>query len=212
MRNLDKISIKSAPRHRGNVLKLLTAGALALMSGFGILVSGGCEKGESYSELLREEEKAVNWYLAQHRVEMDIPADGHFETGEDAPFYRMDRDGTVYMQVIDPGDAECKAESGEKIYFRFKRENIILMYNGTPAPPYGNTDDLSSSVGPTYFFYGNKTYPTTVQYGTGIQVPLEYLGLDSEVNLVLKSYSGFTEDQTLCQPFLLNVKYFKATY
>lgn len=212
MYNRENRIIDSASRHRGGMLKMLTLSALALMSGFGMLISGGCEKGESYSELLREEEKAVNWYLAQHRVEMDIPEDNLFETGEDAPFYRMNSDGTVYMQVIDPGDAECKAENGEKIYFRFKRENIILMYDGTPAPPYGNTDDLASSVGPTYFFFGNKTYPSTTQFGTGIQVPLEYLGLNSEVNLVLKSYSGFIEDQTLCQPFLINVKYFKATY
>ena len=184
----------------------LALGALAL------LMLGACSKSESYSEMLRDEEKAVNWYLAQHRVEVAPPADSVFQTGEKAPFYRMDEDGTIYMQVIRAVDRKERPAAGEKVYFRFSRCSIKTMYDGGNAFWAGNADDLGNDVGPTYFFFGNKTYPSTTQFGTGLQVPMEYMGIGSEVNLVLKSYAGFVQDQTQCQPYLMNVKYFKAEY
>lgn len=176
-----------------------------------------CDKTESYSDLLRDEEQAVNWYLAQQRVETEPPADGNFEVGPNAPFYRMDEDGTVYMQVIDKGDLNERPEEGDKVFFRFTRKNIKGMYQGTTSGGFGNMDNLDSPLGSTYLFYGNDTYPNSTQYGTGIQVPLEYFGFYSEVNLVLKSYSGFTgstfqAEQSSCTPFLYNVKYYKPEY
>ena len=51
-----------------------------------------------------------------------------------------------------------------------------------------------------------------LEYGTGIQMPLKFLGYGSEVNLVLKSYYGFQEDQTSCIPYLINIRYFKPEY
>ena len=187
-------------------LSALAAGALA-----------SCDDTESYSDLLRDEEKAVNWYLAQQTVETSVPADSVFITGADAPFYRMDEDGTVYMQVINPGDPDNRPKEGDKVLFRFERQNIKAMYNGIDPGSYGNMDNLDSSVGSTYLFYGNKVYPTTTQFGTGMQIPLDYLGYYSEVNLVLKSYSGFTgttfqSEQSSCIPFLVNVKYYKPEY
>lgn len=177
-----------------------------------VAMMSGCSDSESYSDLLRDEMRAVNWYLAQEKVETAIPADSIFETGADAPFYRMDDDGTVYMQVVTAGDKNKRPVSGEKVYFRFSRRNIKLMYEGGAAPAEGNSDNLNNAVGATYFFYGNKIYPTTVQFGTGIQLPMDYMGYNTEVNLVLKSYSGFTQDQSSCVPYIVNVKYYKAEY
>ena len=59
-----------------------------------------CDDSKSYADLLRDEEAAVNWYLAQNRVEPRVPEDSVFKVGKDAPFYRMNNDGTVYMRVI----------------------------------------------------------------------------------------------------------------
>lgn len=182
----------------------------------GLLTS--CDKTESYSDLLRDEEKAVNWFLAQHRVEVEAPADAAgFEIGENAPFYRMDKDGTVYMQVLNVGDLNDRPEEGDKVFFRFQRRNIKNMWMGTDAPSNGNMDNLNTNIGSTYLFYGNTVYPNSTQFGTGIQVPLDYLGYYSEVNLVVKSYSGFTgqtfsAEQTSCIPFLINVKYYRPEY
>ena len=200
-------------------IRLIGRGILPISAAILAAVTmAGCEKGESYADLLRDEEKAVNWYLAQHRVEIEAPAKAEdFEIGENAPFYRMNTDGTVYMQVINRGDLSDRPQTDDKVYFRFERTNIKNLWQGSSSIPQGNMDNLNSSIGSTYLFYGNTKYPNSTQYGTGRQVPLDYLGYYSEVNLVIKSYSGFTgtsfsAEQTACIPFMYNVKYYKPEY
>lgn len=183
-------------------------GALTVI--LSLLSLSGCKDGESYSDLLRDEEKAVNWFLADKRVEMSVPENNDFEIGDDAPFYRMNEDGTVYMQVINMGDMNDRPQKDDKVYFRFMRRNIKVMYEGSTPIEAGNMNDFNNPLGSTYFFYGNTLYPNSTQYGTGIQIPLDYLGYYAEVNLVLKSYSGFTVDQSQCLPYIINVKYYKA--
>lgn len=168
-----------------------------------------CSKSESYSEMLRDEEKAVNWWLANHRVEASVPADSVFEIGEDAPFYKMDEDGYVYMQVINPG-TDVRPVKNDRVYFRYMRANIRAMYEGGTVSWTGNSDNMDMS--PTSLIFGNYDLTSTSQWGEGIQVPLQYLGYDCEVNLVLKSYNGFTSDQSQCIPYVVNVRYFKAIY
>ncbi len=70
--------------------------------------------------------------------------------------------------------------------------------------------------GDTYFILGSQS-GTSANYGSGIQMPLKFFGYDCEVNLVLKSYYGFTNynnynDQSSCQPYLVNVRYFRPEY
>ena len=187
------------------ICRLFGAALMALTA----MTATSCKDSESYSDLLREEEKAVNWYLAAQRVETEVPADGNFEIGENAPFYRMDEDGTVYMQVINKGDMDNRPVADDKVFFRFSRKNIKLLYETGSAFEVGNIHDFNSSLGATYFFYENRTYPNSTTYGTGIQLPLKYLGYNSEVNLVLKSYSGFSVDQSQCIPYIIKVKYYK---
>lgn len=172
-----------------------------------------CEKTQSYSELLREEEKAVNLFLANQKVCLEIPADSiSFETGENAPYYKMDEDGYLYMQVIKKGDYQNKIKKGDLVYFRFTRTNIKdWMFYGVEYSE-GNSDTFVGDYGNTSFVFGNTYLSSTTQFGTGIQTPLEYLGYNSEVNLVLKSYNGFTSDQTQCIPWLVNIRYFKPEY
>ena len=170
-----------------------------------------CSKTESYSELLREEEKAVNWYLASQKVELDIPSDSiSFITGDDAPFYKLDEDGYVYMQVISKGDMLDRVEGGDLVYFRYERKNLKYIYLGLDGDDSGNCGDLSYS--PSSFVYKNQTLTSTLKWGTGIQMPLKFFGYNCEVNLVLKSYYGFASDQTTCMPYLINVRYFKPEY
>lgn len=178
-----------------------------------VLCGTSCSKGKSYSELLREEEKACNWYLSNQRVEPSVPADSILKTGPDAPYYRIDDDGNIYMQVIELGDTTDMAEVGDIVYFRFTRWNIKWLYQGETLNGAGNADDLgTSTLGPTSFVYGNYQVSSSAAYGSGIQSPLRFVGNNSEVNLVLKSYYGFSTDQSECLPYLINVKYFKAEY
>lgn len=175
---------------------------------------GACSKSQSYSELLRDEEHAVNWFLSGYNVSLDLPEDPKDlitvkEMGENAPFYKLDSDGYVYMQVVS-ADFSDMVEESDLVYFRYERESISDMYKGVEGESMGNSEYLPN--GTTSFVYRNTYLPSTTRWGTGIQMPLQYLGYNSEVNLVLKSYYGFTEEQTYCIPFLINIRYFKPEY
>lgn len=179
-----------------------------VLAGMTSLIS--CSKSESYSELLKEEEKAVNWYLASQRIEIDIPADSlSFEIGPEAPFYKLDNEGYVYMQIVSR-DLSERVKTGDVVYFRFMRENIKYMYEGIETNPVGNSDYLG--YGPASFVYQNNYLSSTTQWGNGIQMPLKFVGYNSEVNLILKSYYGFAEEQQYCIPYIMNIRYFKPEY
>ena len=187
----------------------------------GALIIGGCSKSQSYSELLREEEKACNWYLADKNVDLELPDD--IETiittqtldangvayGDNAPFYKLDEDGYVYMQVVRAVFDDPVSE-GDLVYFRFLRESIKDLYEGVEGGQTGNSDYLPN--GTTSFIYKNTFLSSTTTWGTGIQMPLKYMGYNSEVNLVLKSYYGFTDEQSYCIPYIINLRYFKPEY
>lgn len=191
-------------------------GLVAVLAG-----ESGCSKTQSYSELLREEERACNWYLAAKNVTLELPEDPkNFITtetldgegtpyGDNAPFYKMDEEGYVYMQVV-RADFSDMVDEGDLVYFRFLRESIKDLYAGVETIPWGNTDYLPN--GTTSFVYKNTYLSSTTTWGTGIQMPLKYLGYGSEVNLVLKSYYGFADEQSYCIPYIINLKYFKPEY
>ncbi|MCH5242131.1 MAG: DUF4827 family protein [Muribaculaceae bacterium] len=186
---------------------------IILFSGILILMSS-CSKTQSYSELLRDEEHAVNWFLADYNVVLELPSDikdliTYEQAGDDAPYYKLDSEGYVYMQVVRANFSEMVNE-GDLVYFRFSRESIEDMYNGVESNSTGNSDYLPN--GTTSFIYKNTYLPSTTTWGTGIQEPLKYIGYNSEVNLVLKSYYGFTEEQSYCIPYLMNIRYFKPEY
>ena len=169
-----------------------------------------CSEGESYSDRLNTERKACNSYLAGFQVINDIPKDTNFVTGKDAPFYRIEPNGQVYMQVLRAGDRiNDKAKNGETIYFRFSRSNLETWYStGVMELDTSNEDDLSQEA--TYFNYKDFTLAVSSQWGYGIQLPLEFLGVDCEVNLVIKSQYGLTSEMSYVVPFLYHVRYFHS--
>lgn len=171
-----------------------------------------CKETKSYSDLLEEEERAVNWYLAQQRVVPYVPDDSVFEVGPDAPFYRMNTDGTVYMRVLNAGDMENRPQKGQTVYFRFTRTDLKQLSNGYPIGSGGNLEDNMSY--PSWsLVYGNTTLPSTTAHGTGLQVPLGYLGYNCEVDLIVKSVAGRSGDISSCIPYLYtSLRYFKAEY
>lgn len=169
-----------------------------------------CSEGESYSDRLNAERNACNTYLAGQKVINKIPADTNFITGKDAPFYRIEENGQVYMQVVKAGDRKNdSAKQGETIYFRFTRSNLELWYStGVLELSQSNEMDLSQEA--TYFNYKDFTLPVSSQWGYGIQLPLNYLGVECEVNLIIKSQYGFTSDMSYVVPYLYHVRYFHS--
>lgn len=177
-------------------------------TGVGLLISS-CNDGKSYAELLTDESKAVNTFLANQNVVLDIPEDNAFEVGPDAPFYRMDEEGNVYMQVLSLGNPEMMAEDDDLIYFRFTRSSLYSYdaADGTFTDGWGNSEDLS--VGSASFRYNNYSLSSSSQWGAGIQVPLGYLGMYCRVNLIIKSQYGLSTEIANVVPFYYyDVRYF----
>lgn len=182
---------------------------LCLFGAFVGAIVCSCGDNESYAQLLDDENKAVNAFLADQRVIDYIPSDTVFEYGQDAPYYKMDDDGNVYMQVINPGDrANNKVVDNQLIYFRYMRYDLFYYEDGVLPAGYGNSEDFDYSY--TSFRFGNYTLSSSSQWGSGLQLPLYYLGIDCEVNLVIKSQYGLTDEISYVTPYLFSVRYFKS--
>lgn len=176
---------------------------------FALTLLTSCNDDQSYADRLNEERNAVNAYLANHRVVMSIPEDSVFEVGPDAPYYRIDPDGNVYMQVLNAGDKNDKAKTGEPIYFRYSRYSLSTWYaDGTWSIYSGNENTMDASS--CSFNYADYSLPSSSQWGYGLQYPLVFLGVECEVNLVIKSQYGFTSEISYVMPFFYHVRYFHS--
>lgn len=187
-------------------LKIIAAATMAATA-FGM---GSCDDSKSYAELLNDEAHYINNFLADNIIVADVPADTIFETGKDAPYYKLDEDGNLYMQVIDAGTKDNKVKTNELIYFRFMRYDMRSYDSSTQtfSSSWGNEDDLS--LVNTSFRYQNYQLATSAQWGAGIQTPLNYLPVDCEVNLVVKSRYGFTDEEANVVPYLYHLRYFRS--
>lgn len=175
-----------------------------------LAVLSACNNTRSYAELLNDETKYTNNFLADQRVVGYEQRDStfKFETGEDAPYYQMDEDGNLYMQVISTGTPGNYAANDQMIYFRFLRYALNAYTDGTLPNGEGNNGDVNNNS--TYFRFNNMAASSYTNYGSGIQEPLHYLPIDCEVNLVMKSTLGPNSEIANVVPFLYNVRYFKS--
>ena len=180
----------------------------ACVAAFSLFIgASSCSDTKSYAELLNEEAKSINSFLVGQNVILDIPADNDFITGENAPYYRIDEEGNIFMQIIDMGDTDVMAQSDQQIYFRFTRYNLN-NYNpaiGLVADSWGNADNLNT--GTFCFRYGNYTLKSSSQWGSGLQSPLQYVGMNSHVRLVIRSQYGLTSEISYVMPYLYDVRY-----
>ena len=175
-----------------------------------LMMLAACNNDESYADRLNDERNAVNSYLSNQRVVMSVPKDTVFEVGENAPFYRIDADGNIYMQVLKAGDRiNDRAKVGEPIYFRFSRYNLATWYaDGTWSPT--NSNENAMDAAPCSFNYSDYTLPSSSQWGYGLQYPLLFLGVECEVNLVIKSQYGLTNEISYVTPFFYHVRYYHS--
>ncbi|MBP5498031.1 MAG: DUF4827 family protein [Muribaculaceae bacterium] len=169
----------------------------------------GCNESKSYAELLNDERHATNSFLANYRIVNEIPADSVFETGENAPFYRIDPDGQVYMQVVSmKRHRDDPAKYNDPIYFRYMRYDLLSWYTSGIWEGEGNATEMS--LASTYFMFSNFSSAASAQYGYGIQLPLTLIGVDSEVNIIVKSQYGKSDEISYVRPFLYRIRYFRS--
>lgn len=166
-----------------------------------------CSDSTSYTDLLNEESRNVNLFLADHKVIGEIPADTIFETGPDAPYYMLDEEGKLFMQVIDAGSGP-KAKTNQLIYFRYTRYNLTYYLSGQKLPVYDTNDGAGYTA--TYFRYGDNLLQSSTEWGVGIQTPLSYLPINCHVKLVVKAEYGITTESTDVQPMLFDIRYYPS--
>ncbi len=171
-----------------------------------------CEDTKSYAELLTDETYATNIFLADHVVVDAVPEDNKFitceEAGDLAPYYRLDEESDVYMQVVKPGTPDNMAETDQTIFIRFTRYNLFNYDHGNLGAGTGNDSDLT--YGSSSFRFDNFQVTSSYQWGTGIQMPLKYVPIDAEVNVIIKSQAGMYSEIANVQPYLYKVRYFEA--
>ena len=155
-------------------------------------------------DLRNRENRAIKKYISQFRVIDAVPDVKDIQTGSDAPYYELDVDGKIYMQVLKIGNGSVP-EYGDKIYFRFDRYNLIyFLEHGHLGDPSGNISDISLSA--TSFILND----VDSQWGSAIQMPMLLgLPLGSEVYLVVASDLGFTNEIANITPFLYKVMYLR---
>lgn len=181
---------------------------LSLISSVILLLSAAsCSDSKSYAELLTEENQVVNAFLCNYRLVDKIPADTVFQIGPDAPYYCIDDEGDVYMQVLDPGTKE-RPSYNDRVYFRYIRYNLREYVFGGDNVGGGNADNMNAAT--TYFLFGNSYVESSTQYGSGIQIPMALLGYNAKVNLVIKSQAGPSADMSYVVPYLYTISYFKS--
>lgn len=173
-----------------------------------VLAISSCSDSKSYADLLNEENQVVNSFLAQHRVEDTWPGVDNCEIGEDAPFYCVDDEGNVYMQVIRKGDGTYPV-AGEHVSFSYLSYDLNYYVVGSDSNVgSGNLNSPGSSPS-TYFIYDNYSLEQSSQYGTGIQIPVKLLGFGSKVNVVIKSQAGPSAYMSYVIPFLYDIAYYR---
>lgn len=186
-------------RNTFRMLALLVPAVIALSS---------CSHTKSYAELLNEETKYINAYLADQRVVGEVPADSIFIKGNDAPYYRMDEDGNVYMRVIKDNPDGVKAKYNDLVYMRFTRYNLYSYSNGTLPDGEGNDDNALTQFS---FRYQNMEITSSSSWGEGLQLPLNYLHYGCEVELVIRSQAGMSDEIASVTPYMYRVRYSKST-
>ena len=177
-----------------------------------VVLLSSCDDSKSYADLLKEEDKAVKAFLAD-KIVKEIPADSVFTTLQDVnndtlqvPYYRLDTDGNVYMQVLEAGDMDNRFEKGNEVAIRFLRYDLKALVNGDNPTPDGNSNPADYIT----IRFGETTLPSTTQYGSGLQYPMYFLGDECHVNLLIRAKAGFTSEMSAVMPFLYDIRYYKT--
>ena len=105
------------------------------------------------------------------------------------------RNDDIRMRFTLPSKANGNAS------FDAEADGTWTVYSGNEA----SMDAVSCS-----FNYGDYTLPSSSQWGYGLQFPLLFLGVECEVNLVIKSQYGFTGEISYVTPFFYHVRYYHS--
>lgn len=168
----------------------------------------------TYEDLLLQEQTAIDEYLHSISATLaPLPTDGKYQVGENAAFYTFvgaQGKGTVYMRILELGN-QGVAKTGDKVYFRFLRWNILNWYlTGNIGEGQGNGATIYPE--PLWFDLGIDNEASN-QWGKGIQLPMAIgLPYGSKVELIVPSQLGLSDEVNYVIPYLYEIQYFKASF
>jgi hypothetical protein len=164
-----------------------------------------CDDQKTMQEYLREENKAIERYIASQGIKVlkSFPADTVFNENE----YYETTDG-LYLHIVDKGNNE-RWKVAKTALVRCENFFYIKSYVS------GDTTAISfPSAFPIKLIYGFSASYTSDYYGlacAGWAIPLQYVGEDAIVDLIIPSKLGNSSANTSFQPmFFKNLKYTKT--
>lgn len=150
-----------------------------------LLLTTSCDKKKSYADLLRDEIKIIDKFIAKNGIVLldKFPEDTIFKSNE---FYRDPATG-VYFNIISKGENR-KAEEGEEIYLRYDGLRIISAKNDTITFSTLNAPNPS-----TLIFRGQVTMANKSIYASTTPawvVPLRYIGHKGRAKMIVPFTMG----------------------
>lgn len=162
---------------------------------------GSCSKTRSYTDMLKDEEKAIDRLIDSLGIEVlkDFPDDSIFAENQ---FVKMDNG--VYMNIIDRGEGRATLYS-TRIMYRCNAYYFLnyfqLCINSNYGPNSNGTVPYPANGAQTVpFIYGegttnNQADPKYIYVSEGIQTPLQYVGHRGRVKLIVPFDKGNYYDQ-----------------
>lgn len=189
-----------------HVLLILFAGMLILSCG---------EDQKSYTEMLKDQEKAMKRLFDQEGLVVlkNMPSDYKFEANE---YVKLEDDiyRDIYIQIVDTGDGRRAIQGRSHILCRFTANRFMLDTTQYQSR-YSNYGPNSNGTSPVEFIHIRSEYPgsvipqaSTTSYqsvlegfmSVGIQAGLDYVGNKGKVRLIIPFRKGSEYDQTNGHP------------
>ncbi|WP_165157756.1 DUF4827 family protein [Parabacteroides sp. ZJ-118] len=173
------------------------------------LVTISCSKTKSYTDMLKDEKKAIERLIDENDFEIlkDFPEDSVFKENQ-----FVELENGVYLNIIDKGTNQ-RAKYGTKMLYRcvvsypmdsayiWSTAYCLWSIDNTIRPNYG---PHSNGTDPYPFTYGDYASSASMekQYliSEGLQEPLKYVGDKAKVKLIVPFKRGTYVDQGKGQP------------
>lgn len=155
------------------------------------LIVVSCGNDNEPPTIVDRHNKTFNTFMAEQNVVNQIPAT--LITGDNAPFYLIDKHRQIYMKVIsDDGD---KLAESQECYFRHTTYILQDTDNGVKPVKSSSTEDVIGEPALNLRYNPDSDVPTIM--------PLRYIGNWSEVYLVMREISDKSD-----APLLMHIRYF----
>lgn len=171
-----------------NILLILCAAIVAI----------SCSKTKSYTDMLKDEEKAIERLIDANGFEIlrDFPADTVFKENQ-----FVELENGVYLNIIDKGTDQRAVQYSTKMLYRCKMK-YFLNVDTLMIENYGPHSNGTSPISFTYGDYSmNSPYDPSYYYvSEGLQEPLKYVGDRAKVKLIVPFRRGAYYDQSNGNP------------